>query len=206
MSAFIESGHTISSVKVNLPVRLRLEAIWRYLQAPVLLILDDVLRSVSAAARGTPTPTTRAAQEVAELALDPIGYLLALADHISSEFIASASNIAGEKFGHLLCSTSGKVADLLHHIFAILEEELCPSQPRFASQFLVPKLEDTLDLSVGTSQLRFSLEADASSVHEESNALAGRKGDAATGICTCHIQQSSNLTQDGVHDALHEGP
>ena len=78
---------------------------------------------------GTSIQVTARIQSFDLRATPPIGHLLALAHHSSSEFRACASNIAGEKFGHFLCSTSGKVADLLNHIFAILEEELGPSQP-----------------------------------------------------------------------------
>ena len=204
--AFIKKRHTIFSavVKVDLTIRLGAIAIWRDRQTLVLLILDDILRSISTRTWGTSGLATRTAQQVTEFALRPLCNLLAPVHHRLCEFGAGASHILLEELRHFLRPAAGKVVDLPQHELATAQEELGPSQPRLALQLAVAELEDALYLGGGTPELGFGVEPQARGIHKEADALARAQGDAAADVCTHHIQQSSNLAKDGAHNALHE--
>ena len=67
--AVSKDRQAISLVVVHLALAVRLVAIWRCLEALVLLIFDDVLGAITTFARGASHPATLASQQVAQLAL-----------------------------------------------------------------------------------------------------------------------------------------
>ena len=187
VSAFIKGGQTIPSVIVDLSIRFRLEAIWRYLEAFVLLIFDDILSAISTAAGGATRLATRATEQVADFALDLLCHLLSLVDNRSRKLFPVSPNTIRVEFCYLLRAASPEIVDLSHDILSWLEKEFGPSQPCFAFQFAISKLEDTLNLSSRTADLCLSVEANARRVDEKANALICCQGYATIHIGSHHI-------------------